>query len=153
MRRARRVVVILLALFVVAGGAAAAGVYKWTDAEGRVHFGDRPPTGAASETVAIPGVDGPAADDGPVAPAALGNVVLYSTEWCGVCNRAKAHLRQRGVVFTEYDIEKNSLARAEFKRLGGRGVPLISVGEKRMKGFNAERLDRMLRDAGWILAE
>jgi len=153
MRRAWRVVVVILALFVAAGGTAAAGVYKWTDAEGRVHFGDRPPAGAASETVAIPSVDGPAEGDGPVAPAAHGSVALYSTEWCGVCKRAKAHLRRRGVVFTEYDIEKNSLAHAEFKRLGGRGVPLISVGDKRMRGFNAERLDRMLRDAGWILAE
>lgn len=32
---------------------APAEVYKWTDAEGRVHFGDRPPQGGA-ETVPMP---------------------------------------------------------------------------------------------------
>jgi hypothetical protein len=30
------------------------GVYKWTDAQGRVHFGDRPPGGAASTGIAPP---------------------------------------------------------------------------------------------------
>jgi hypothetical protein len=30
-------------LLLAAGAATAAGVYKWVDAEGRVHFGDRPP--------------------------------------------------------------------------------------------------------------
>jgi hypothetical protein len=42
--------------------AAPAEVYKWTDAEGRVHFGDRPPQGEA-ETVPMPGRTG----DAPVA--------------------------------------------------------------------------------------
>ncbi|HEY9199684.1 MAG TPA: DUF4124 domain-containing protein [Gammaproteobacteria bacterium] len=44
------------------GAVASAEVYKWTDAEGRVHFGDRPPQGQ-SETVQMPGpsADSPAA--------------------------------------------------------------------------------------------
>ena len=38
-----------------ATGAHAQGIYKWTDAEGNVHYGDRPSdlTQASSETVAI----------------------------------------------------------------------------------------------------
>jgi hypothetical protein len=34
-------------LFCASGPPAAAEVYKWTDAEGRVHFGDRPPQSGA----------------------------------------------------------------------------------------------------------
>jgi hypothetical protein len=36
------------------------------------------------------------------------------------------------------DIEKNRMARKEFDRLSGRGVPLILVGGSRMSGFSAD---------------
>ena len=36
-----------------------ADVYKWTDAQGRVHFGDKPPAGA-SETITMPSRETPA---------------------------------------------------------------------------------------------
>lgn len=144
---------ILLGLLVMAGSAIAGEVYRWTDAAGRTHFGDRPPAGAAGEALRVDAADRRTDAAADAVAAFQGNVVLYSTEWCGVCKRAKAHLRQRGVTFTEHDIEKHSLARAEFQRLGGRGVPLITVGDRRMKGFSAARLDRMLREAGWVLAD
>ncbi len=143
---------LLALLAILAAPASAAGdVYKWTDAEGRVHFGDRPPADAAAEEVKILSFEGPAeVDKAPVANRAYQSVVLYSTAWCGVCKRAKAHLKARGVAFTEFNIEMNGLARAEFKRLGGQGVPLILVGDQRMKGFNATRLDKLLQDAGLL---
>ncbi|MEW5757816.1 MAG: DUF4124 domain-containing protein [Pseudomonadota bacterium] len=37
-----------------ASAAQAAEVYKWTDAEGNVHFGDKPQAGARAEAVTIP---------------------------------------------------------------------------------------------------
>lgn len=43
-----------LAFALAAQGAMAEGVYKWTDAQGRVHFGDRPPGEAASVPIAPP---------------------------------------------------------------------------------------------------
>lgn len=143
----------LLALLAIlaAPPSAAGDVYKWTDAEGRVHFGDRPPAEAVTEEVKIRSHQGPAVvEAAPVGKHAYQGVVLYSTAWCGACKRAKAHLKARGVVFTEYDIEMNGLAKAEFKRLGGQGVPLILVGDQRMKGFNAARLDKLLQDAGLL---
>jgi type IV secretory pathway VirB10-like protein len=42
------------ALALAAQGAGADGVYKWTDAQGRVHFGDRPPDDAATTAIAPP---------------------------------------------------------------------------------------------------
>jgi glutaredoxin len=147
-----RVLLMWFALL-VAPVAVAADVYKWTDAEGRVHFGDRPPDAAAAEKVKIYSYEGPAeVDTAPPTAARKGyqSVVLYSTDWCKFCKQAKAHLKKRGVAFTEFDIEKNGLAKAEFKRLGGKGVPLILVGDKRMKGFSAARLDKLLQDAGLI---
>jgi len=37
---------------------------------------------------------------------------------------------------------------AEFKRLGGRGVPLILVGTQKMSGFSEQGLDALLARAG-----
>jgi hypothetical protein len=42
---------ICAALALLAGPAAAEGVYKWVDAEGRTHFGSRPPVGQKTETL------------------------------------------------------------------------------------------------------
>lgn len=45
----------------LSGSSASAEVYKWTDANGQMHFGDRPPSSGA-ETVPVPeSADAPAA--------------------------------------------------------------------------------------------
>lgn len=43
--------VLLLVVAVALAGTVSAGVYKWTDAQGNVHYGDRRPDGAAEEMV------------------------------------------------------------------------------------------------------
>ena len=47
-----RELLLLIALQLLAGSAAAAEVYKWKDAEGHLHFGDRPP-GAATNAESV----------------------------------------------------------------------------------------------------
>ena len=146
----------LLLMLAVSGAlctsaAFASDVYKWTDADGRVHFGDRPPEGAPVQEIRIRSFDGPAEVTSAVGGNAVDrSVTVFSTVWCGVCKQAKGHLKARGVSFTEYDIEKNSYGKAEFKRLGGKGVPLILVGAQRMSGFSSDRLDKMLKDVGLL---
>jgi hypothetical protein len=43
----------ILALGILLSAPASAGVYKWTDAQGNVHFGDRPPAQGA-EQIKVP---------------------------------------------------------------------------------------------------
>lgn len=45
---------LLLLLALMAGPAAAEGVYKWVDAQGRTHFGSRPPPGQKTEELNSP---------------------------------------------------------------------------------------------------
>jgi len=66
-------------------------------------------------------------------------VVLYGTAWCGHCKKAKSYFRANNIAFTEYDIEKSASAKRDFKRMGGGGVPLILVGEKRIRGFSPSK--------------
>jgi glutaredoxin len=63
-------------------------------------------------------------------------VVMYATAWCPYCAQARAYFARNGIAYVEHDVEASAAAHAEFRRLGGRGVPLIFVGEERIDGFN-----------------
>ena len=78
------------------------------------------------------------------APAGGRKVVMYSTANCGACKMAKQYFAQKGIAYEEFDVNQSRAANEEFQRLGGRGVPLILVGEKRMEGFNPQALDALL---------
>ncbi len=138
--------VIVTALFfshvVIAGE-----LYKWTGPDGRTHFSDQAPNaGDKVEKMQIRSYN-----DAELAteetPSTSQNVVMYSASWCGVCKHARQYMTMHGIAFTEYDVEKNDFARAEFRRLGGRGVPIILVGDQRMNGFSEANLESMLKKA------
>ncbi len=72
------------------------------------------------------------------------SVVMYSTSRCPACQMAKQYFAKKGVSYQEIDVETSADGRAAFQKLGGRGVPLIMVGDKRMEGFDSQALDAML---------
>lgn len=76
-------------------------------------------------------------------------VTLYSSRNCAHCRRAKAFLLQHHIPFTEQDVERNKRAQLDFMRAGGRGVPLILVGERSINGFEPQQLKKALRQAGF----
>ena len=126
---------ILLALFLA--WPAFAGVYKWTDAQGRIQYSDSPPATAKTTQLKLQSFTGPAQVSQAI--GADSGVTIYTTEWCGVCQRAKSFFNQNGVPFREWDVEKSDYAAAKFKQLGGGGVPVITVGSEKMMGFDANR--------------
>jgi len=46
-------------------------------------------------------------------------VVLYTTEPCGFCRQAKALLQARGLVYTEVNLAKDPVGRADLVALTG----------------------------------
>ena len=72
-------------------------------------------------------------------------VVLYSTAWCPHCKRARRYLQSRGVPYREYDVETTEKGKQDYKKLNGRGVPLILVGKKRMTGFSPEGFENIYK--------
>ncbi|HTS54861.1 MAG TPA: glutaredoxin family protein [Burkholderiales bacterium] len=144
----------LLLVGLIAPLSASPGVYKWTDAQGRVHYSDDPPPEAKAQQIKlkINSIQGPAVvssmRDAPPAKA-KDKVRIYSAPWCGYCKKAKAHLAARRVPYDDVDVEASERGRSEFLQLRGRGVPVILVGNQRMDGFDARRLDAMLSAAGW----
>ena len=71
-------------------------------------------------------------------------VVLYSTQWCGYCAAARRFMDKHGVPYTELDIEKSTVAHDAYRRLGGKGVPLIVIDEQIVYGYDEARLRTLL---------
>lgn len=135
-------------LLAVAFAVSAGGVYRWTDEQGKVHFGDAPPRDRSSEEVQLRYNE---MGSVPVPEAAtMQPVVVYSASWCGVCRRVKGFLQSKGVSYRDYDVETSRKGREDFRRMNGRSVPIILVGEQRMNGFNQGTLTAWLQDAGYL---
>ena len=139
--------VIVLAMFSACVGAYA-DVYKWKDEQGRVQFGDRPPTGFSSEKIPIRSFREPEEMTTERDMPKAAGIVMYSATWCGVCRQARAYMISKGLPFTEHDVEKSEAGRVAYKKLNGRGVPIIMVGDKRMNGFSADHLEQLMKQAG-----
>lgn len=84
--------------------------------------------------------------------ARAGPVALYGTSWCGYCRKTRHYLKTHDIPFEEYDIEASESALRAFHRLGGRGVPVVTVGDQVIHGYSLNRLRKALEcdhcDAG-----
>ncbi len=143
---------VLLGLLLLAPAPTVAQVYTWTDDHGRVHFGDRPPveSGAQQVEIKVNSYSGPPIvsiyEDYRKANAAGGKrVTIYTASWCGICKQATAYFLSHKIPFREFDVEKSAKGRRDFQKLGGRGVPIILVGDRRMNGFRKESFERLYR--------
>jgi glutaredoxin 3 len=69
-------------------------------------------------------------------PSQMPAVEIYTREFCGYCDAAKALLRRKGVLFTEIDVTGNRERRAEMSsRAQGRmTVPQIFIGSTHVGG-------------------
>ncbi len=116
-----------------------AEILKWTDSDGKVHFGDRPPADAVTSVVKVKinTYESPNVEAMQDVLNPKDKVVMYSAEWCGVCKKAKKYFKANNIPYKDYDIEKSSKGKKDYKKLGAKGVPVILVGKKRLNGFSA----------------
>ena len=76
------------------------------------------------------------------------NVVVYSTPTCPHCHHAKEFLSQRGISFTEHDVSIDRAAADEMVRKTGQmGVPVITVDDEVVIGFDRTQLARLLANS------
>ncbi|HVN99633.1 MAG TPA: glutaredoxin 3 [Steroidobacteraceae bacterium] len=62
-------------------------------------------------------------------------VEMYTTSWCGYCERARQLLRSKGAEFREISVEGQPGLRAEMiERSGRRTVPQIFIGARHVGG-------------------
>jgi glutaredoxin len=135
----------LLALILTS--ASQAEIYTWKGAQGRTHFGDRPPADTTPERLElqINTIQHPQVLPLDLEIARDRKVVIYTTDWCGICRQAKQHFKRNHIPFREFDVENSSQGRRDYRRLKGTGVPIILVGKQRMNGFSPDRFDQLYR--------
>jgi glutaredoxin len=77
-------------------------------------------------------------------------IIVYKTEWCGVCKQVMAYFDRKGVSYVAKDIEKDSGAAAELqakakaKGMKTGSVPVIDVQGELIVGFDRKRLESMI---------
>ena len=75
-------------------------------------------------------------------------VVMYMTPQCGWCKKARHFFEEHDIDVVEYDISASDEDKREYERLGGRGTPLIYIGNNRIDGFNEKAVKMALRQVG-----
>ncbi|UQY36218.1 glutaredoxin 3 [Pseudomonas fulva] len=78
----------------------------------------------------------------------MAKVVIYSSDWCPYCIRAKQLLNSKSVSFDEIRVDGKPDVRAEMTRKAGRtSVPQIWIGETHVGGcddlFALERAGKL----------
>ena len=141
---------ILLIILLLMPSLVSAGIYKWVDKDGKTHFGDSPREEDNAKKIVVDvisyeyvKVENIEFFQREKKRTGSNKVVMYSTSWCGYCKKARRYFEEKSVAYVEYDIEKDKAAHKRFKELGGKGVPVILVGKKKMSGFSAQRFERM----------
>jgi len=138
---------LLFASFLISNTSAIAqGVYKWVDEDGTIHYSDQPiEEDAEALSIQVYSLESASEIQNQDTVSVTGGAVkIYTATWCTWCERAKTYMRSKGIAFNEYDVENSVTGRLEYKRLNGKGVPIILVGDQRMNGFSPDRLDQML---------
>lgn len=73
------------------------------------------------------------------------NIIVYSADWCGFCHAAKAYLDQKGVKYSEKDIEKKpAYAEEVFEKSGQMGIPVLIINDEVIVGFDRPKIDAAL---------
>lgn len=130
---------LLFALLVFCTVSSQADIYKWTDANGRLHYGSKAEQDSAQPLKIR--------TDKAQALKSQTAIVMYATRWCPYCAKARAYFKSKNIAYTEYDIETSASAKQAYDKLGGKGVPVILLGSNRLDGFNVERFETLYQDA------
>lgn len=72
-------------------------------------------------------------------------VTIYTTPTCHYCNMAKAFFKENNIAFDAFDVAADIAKRKEMiEKSGQMGVPVITVDNELIVGFDQERLSELL---------
>ena len=161
---------IVVAVVLLSCSSVGAEMYQWIAEDGSITFKDTPPPVSKKRTkvkiyhdshfaAPAPQQETPtpsrsslktaqqAPNPQPVKQRFSGTVEIFVTDWCGYCKQAEAYMRNNNIAYVAYNIENDKAAHQRYQELGGRGVPLLLIGQHRMTGFSAKTLEYYLATA------
>jgi glutaredoxin 3 len=69
------------------------------------------------------------------------NVVIYSTPTCHFCGLAKDFFKENAVTYREFNVAADAEKRTEMvAKSGGMAVPVITIDDEVIVGFDKERI-------------
>lgn len=72
-------------------------------------------------------------------------VAIYTTPTCGYCKMAKAFFKENNIAYEEHNVVEDETARNYMMDKSGQsGVPVITIGEEFVVGFDEDRLRELL---------
>jgi len=75
-------------------------------------------------------------------------VILFSTSTCPYCRGAREYLRVRNIPYQDYVIDQSAQAQMLYDSIEGQGVPILVIGQRKIKGFHEEAIAEAVRIAG-----
>ena len=75
----------------------------------------------------------------------MSEIIVYSTQACPWCVRVKDYLKEKGIVFTAYDVGADQeKAQEMIKKSGQMGVPVVDIDGVIIVGFDKHKIDTLL---------
>lgn len=73
------------------------------------------------------------------------SVTVYSADWCGYCHAVKKYFDDKGVKYTERNIEEDSrYAQEAVDKSGQMGIPVVDIDGKIIVGFDRMKINDAL---------
>ena len=73
-------------------------------------------------------------------------VKVFTATGCPYCQKMKAYLDEKGIKYSDINIEKNQSAVEQIISLSGQmGVPVAVIDDKVIVGFDKEAIDNALQ--------
>lgn len=137
--------------------ALAGAQYKYVGPDGKVVYSDTPPPANVKgvQKKDIGGAAVPAAAGASNLPYELNlaaknfPVTLYTTPGCEGCDQGRAFLSKRGIPFVEKTITTNDDLQAVKKIAGSSGLPVMTIGNSKLLGFEPSGWGTSLDTAGY----
>jgi glutaredoxin len=155
MRASTKLAVALALLALAALADAQTSVYRWVDKNGKVQYSDQPPPEEV-KSLTQKRMGGPTVDVSQLPYAtqiAMQKfpVSMFGAPDCGdLCVRGRDLLSKRGIPYGERNVQNNPAdAEAVKKLIGTIEVPVLLVGDMKVKGFDEGSWHSALDTAGY----
>jgi Domain of unknown function (DUF4124) len=128
-------------------------VYRYLDVDGRVVYSDKPPPAdarnAQAKRIGRNSIETSELSFATQQAQERFPVTLYTFSCGVVCDTAQGLLNKRGVPHTVVDVSQGDGADRLKRLTNGLEAPALQVGEQVATGFNENRWQSMLSDAGY----
>lgn len=73
------------------------------------------------------------------------SVTVYSAPWCGFCVAVKKYLDDKGIEYTDKDVDQDqAFAKEAVEKSGQMGIPVLDIDGQIVVGFDRPTINRLL---------